>query len=79
VVRLLLDNTTVDPDGWFYPASSNIDGLYVDDVSMAPTCFSATPEVLRPGDSGELSIGFEATYEPGSSLVLATEIAGMVP
>jgi hypothetical protein len=45
----------------------------------SPTCFSATPEVLRPGDSGELSIGFEATDEPSSSLVLATEIAGMVP
>jgi TIR domain len=79
VVRLRLEITTDSGDeSGFFIAPSDIDALYVDGVSIgSPTCFSASPRNLKAGESAELLIGFEGPYEPGSPLVLATNVADM--
>ncbi len=77
-VRLRLEkNATSDAPGFFI-APYDIDALYADGVSMgSPVCFSASPDTINAGESAELLIGFDGPYEPGSSLVLATNVAGI--
>lgn len=79
VVTLRLENTTAPgPDSGFSITLTDIKGLSVDDVSFGPpTCFNASPRQLDAGTAAELLVGFDGSYDPGSSIVLETNIADL--
>jgi hypothetical protein len=78
-VDLRVENTSPDgEDAGFYITLTDIQGLYVDDVSMGPpVCFSASPLQLDPGTAAEVLVAFDGSFEPGSTMVLDTSIADL--
>ena len=79
VVVVRVENTSpAGEDAGFYITLTDIQGLYVDDVSMGPpVCFSASPLQLDAGTAAEVLVGFDGAFEAGSSMVLDTSIADL--